>query len=96
MKVQSLVLGLALAVAGSAFATTVTQERTVTRSTPHGTMTRHVVRTRDEPVVRHATRHVLVVNNHAHRHHVKKVVIIHPAHHGRHLVNRTVVVHRHV
>ena len=95
MKLQSLALGLALAMAGSAFATTVTHEKTVTRVTPNGTVTRHVVRTDDHDGYRapHPYRKVVVVHP-QHRHHVKKVVIVHPAHHGRYAENRTVVVHR--
>lgn len=93
MKLQTLALGLALAVAGSAFAAT--HETTVTKVTPHGTVTKHVVRTNDrDDMYRHRhVRKVVVVNPH-HRHHVKKVVIVHPAHHGHYAVNRTVVVHR--
>ena len=95
MKLQSLALGLALAMAGSAFAATVTHERTVVRETPDGTVTRHVVRTndRDEYRAPHQYRKVVVVHPQHHRH-VKKVVIVHPAHHGRYAENRTVVVHR--
>jgi hypothetical protein len=96
MKLQNLVLGLALAVAGSAFAAT-THETTVTRVTPHGTVTRHVVRTSERQDLRHGQRnHVkkVVVIHPSHRQ-VRKVVIVHPAQHGRHVANRTVVVHRH-
>jgi hypothetical protein len=92
MKLQTLALGLALAMAGSAFAAT-TRDITVTRDTPHGTVTKHIVKTHDDDRLRE--RHVrrVVVMHPQHRHHVKKVVILHPAHHGRHEVNRTVVIH---
>jgi len=96
MKLQNLALGLALAVAGSAFAATVTHETTVTKTTPHGTVTRHIVRSNDRDDyyrAHHQYRRVVVVHP-QHRHHMKKVVIVHPAHHGRYAVNRTVVVHR--
>jgi len=97
MKLQSLALGLALAAAGSAFAATTTHETTVTRETPNGTVTRHIVRTTgQEPVYQHGYTHrVVVVNPPHHRHHhYRKVVVVHPAHHGHYAVNRTVVVHR--
>ena len=94
MKLQALALGLAFAVAGTAFAAT--KEVTVTKDTPNGVVTKHIVRTNDrDDMVRLHHRHVkkvVVVNPH-HRH-VKKVVIVHPAHHGRYAVNRTVVIHR--
>jgi hypothetical protein len=92
MKLQTLALGLALAMAGSAFAAT-TRDITVTRDTPHGTVTKHIVKTNDDARHRnHAMKHVVVVQP-QHRHHAKKVVIYHPARHGRHEVNRTVVIH---
>lgn len=86
MKLQSIALGLALAMAGSAFAATV--ERTVTHVTPNGTVTRHVVTTRHQPM-----RHVVVREVHRHPRHVNRVVVVHPRH-GNVAVNRTVVVHR--
>lgn len=93
MKMQNLVLGLALAVAGSAFAAS-THETTVTRVTPHGTVTRHIVRTTQrQDMHRHPMKKVVVV--HPNHRHAKKVVIVHPAQHGRHVAHRTVVVHRH-
>ncbi|MEJ8837163.1 hypothetical protein [Ramlibacter sp. AN1133] len=93
MKLQTLALGLALAMAGSAFAAT-TGDITVTRDTPHGTVTRHIVKTNDD--ARHRDRHMkrVVVVHPQHRHHVRKVVVYHPARHGRHEVNRTVVIHK--
>jgi NAD(P)H-dependent flavin oxidoreductase YrpB (nitropropane dioxygenase family) len=92
MKLQALALGLAFAVAGTAFAAT--KEVTVTKDTPHGVVTKHLVRTNDMDRVHH--RHVKkVVMVSPHHRHVKKVVIVHPAHHGRYAVNRTVVIHRH-
>lgn len=102
MKLQHLALGLTLAVAGSAFAATTTHETTVTRVTPHGTVTKHVVRTDDrhhpaKKVVvvnrHHPAKRVVVINNH-HRHHApQKVVIVRP--HERHAtVTRQVVVRR--
>ena len=96
MKLQTLALGLALAVAGSAFAAT--HETTVVRETPNGTVTRHIVRTNERQDIhhrhhRHHMRHVVVVHHPNHRYD-KKVVVVHPAHHGRDEVNRTVVVHR--
>jgi len=95
MKLQTLALGLALAVAGSAFAATVTHETTVTRVGPNGTTTRHVVRTNAHPpMYRHGYAHRVVVVNPPRHHHYRKVVIVHPAHHGHYAVNRTVVVHR--
>lgn len=94
MKLQTLALGLALAVAGSAFAAT-THETTVTRVGPNGTVTRHIVRTNNhERVVHHRyVRRVVVVNPPHYRHHERHVVVVHPAHHGHYAVNRTVVVH---
>ena len=95
MKLQTLALGLALAFAGSAFAAT-THETTVTKETPHGTVTKHIVRTSDRNVVvhhRHHARKVVLVKHPNHRYE-KKVVVLHPATHGRNVVNRTVVVHR--
>ncbi|GAB3668657.1 hypothetical protein [Ramlibacter alkalitolerans] len=93
MKLQNLALGLALALAGSAFAATTTRDITVTRDTPHGTVTRHIVKTQgnDRLHERHVRR--VVVVHPQQRHHMKKVVVVHPAHHGRHEVNRTVVIH---
>jgi hypothetical protein len=89
-------------VAGSAFAAT--HETTVTRVTPHGTVTKHIVRTNDRPEYRHVKKVVVV---HPHQRHYKKVVvmhpqhrparkvvIVHPAHHGHYAQNRTVVIHR--
>ena len=95
MKLQTLALGLAFALAGSAFAAT-THDITVTRETPHGTVTKHIVRTNDD-ARHHGDRHMrrVVVVHPQHYRHVRKVVIVHPAEHGRHVVNRTVVVHRH-
>jgi len=97
MKLQTLALGLALAFAGSAFAATTTHETTITRDTPNGTVTKHIVRTNDREVVlprhRHHMRKVVVMQHPAHRHHMKKVVVLHPASHGRTVVNPTVVVH---
>ena len=92
MKLQSIALGVAFALAGSAFAAT-TRDITVTRNTPNGTVTKHIVRTNND-AREHAMRRVVIVHP-QHRRHVKKVVIIHPAHHGHHYVNRTVVIHRH-
>ena len=90
-QLQTLAIGLAFALAGSAFAAT-TRDVTVTHDTPHGTVTKHIVKTRDE-VRPHHLRHVAVVHPRHHRH-MKKVVIYHPAHHGRHEANRTVVHHK--
>jgi len=106
MKLQTIAVGLALAVAGSAFAAT--HETTVTRVTPHGTVTKHIVRTNDRQDVynhRHHVKKVVVVHpQHRNMHRVvvvhpqhrpaKKVVIVHPANHGSYAQNRTVVVHR--
>jgi hypothetical protein len=95
MKLQNLALGLALAVAGSAFAAT-THETTVTRETPNGTVTKHIVRTNERQDVYHGHRHTarkVVVVHHPQRHHVKKVVIVHPERRDHVAVNRTVVVH---
>ena len=93
MKLQTLALGLALAVAGSAFAAT--HETTVTKVTPHGTVTKHIVRHDRDDMARHRNvRKVVIVNPHHHRHHAKKVVIVRPAHHGHYAVNRTVIVQR--
>jgi hypothetical protein len=88
MKFQSIAVGLALAMAGSAFAATVTHEKTITRVTPHGTVTRHVVQTKHQPM-----RHVVVRDVHRHPRHVNRVVVLHPRH-DHVAVNRTVVVHR--
>jgi hypothetical protein len=93
MKLQTLALGLALAMAGSAFAAT-TRDITVTRDTPHGTVTKHIVKTNDD--ARHRNQHlrrVAILHPQHHHHHAKKVVIYHPARHGRHEDNRTVVIH---
>jgi len=92
MKLQAVALGLALAVAGSAFAAT--HETTVTKVTPHGTVTKHIVRSNEHDMYNRHLRRVVVVHP-EHRHHVKKVVIVHPAHHGNYASNRTVVIHRH-
>lgn len=93
MKLQTLALGLALAMAGSAFAAQ-TRDITVTRGTPHGTVTKHIVKTSGNDRLReHHLRRVVVVHP-QHRHHMKKVVISHPAHYGRHEASRKVVVHR--
>lgn len=90
MKLHTLALGLALTVAGSAFAAT--HEATIVKDTPHGTVTKHIVRTND--MERRHVRHVRKVVIVHPRHHVKHVVVVHPAHHGRYAVNRTVVLHR--
>jgi len=93
MKLQNLALGLGLAfaMAGSAFAAT-TRDITVTKDTPHGTVTKHIVKTNNDARLRtHPMKRVAVVHP-QHRHHAKKVVIYHPARHGHHEVNRTVVV----
>ena len=95
MKLHNLALGLVLAVAGSAFATTT--HTTVTRVTPNGTVTKHIVRTSERQDVYHGHRNhmrkVVVVQHPQHRH-VKKVVIVRPAHRSHVAVNRTVVIHR--
>jgi hypothetical protein len=92
MKLQSLALGLALVVAGTA-SMAATHETTVTRVTPHGTVTKHIVRSNERDMYRHHdVRKVVVMHPQHYRHHVKKVVIVHPAHHGHYAVNRTVVV----
>jgi hypothetical protein len=96
MKFQQLALGLALVVAGSAFAAT-SRDVTVTRVTPHGTVTKHVVRTSGRADMHHRNVRKVVVVHHPVQRHVKKVVIVHPAHHynhNQHAVNRTVVIHR--
>ena len=91
MKLQTLALGLALAMAGSAFAAS-TRDITVTRNTPNGTVTKHIVKTSNNDRFRtHHMRRVVVM--HPQHRHVKKVVIYHPARHGHHEVNRTVVIH---
>jgi hypothetical protein len=94
MKLQSLALGLALVAAGSA-AFAATSETTVTRETPHGVVTRHIVRT-NEPVVHHYrhVRRVVLVPPHHYHHQYRHVVVVHPAHHGHYASNRTVVIHR--
>jgi hypothetical protein len=86
MKLHNIALGLALAVAGSAFAAT-THETTVTRVTPHGTVTKHIVRTNDR---HHPAKRVVIVNRH-HPRHVQKVVVMHPQH--RRHVQKVVVMH---
>jgi hypothetical protein len=93
MKLQTLALGLALAVAGSAFAATVTHETTVTRDTPNGTVTRHIVRTNDTMYRHGYQRRVVVVSPPHYHHHYRHVVVVRPAHHGHYAVNRTVIVH---
>jgi hypothetical protein len=95
MKLQTLALGLAFALAGSAFAAT-TRDVTVTHDTPNGTITRHIVRTHEDSrdFGRHHLRRVVVVHPQHHRHH-RKVVIVEPTHHRHHHADRTVVVHRH-
>ena len=93
---QSLALGLALAVAGSAFAATA-HETTVTRVTPHGTVTKHIVRTNERQDLRYGhrshVRKVVVMKHPTHRYN-RHVVVVHPATHGSTVANRTVVIHR--
>ena len=93
MKLQTLALGLALAVAGTA--SMAASETTVTKVTPHGTVTKHIVRSNEHDMYRHHNvRKVVVMHPQHYRHHVKKVVIVRPAHHhGHYAVNRTVIVH---
>ena len=93
MKLQTLALGLALAMAGSAFAAQ-TRDITITRNTPNGTVTKHIVKTNDRERFEHRHMRRVVVVHPQHHRHVKKVVIYHPAYHGRHVANRTVVIHR--
>ena len=103
MKLQSIALGLTLAIAGSAFAAT-THETTVTRVTPHGTVTKHVVRTNEHRVYRHVNRVVVTHPQHRNMHRVvvvhpqhrpaRKVVIVHPSNRGHYAQSRTVIVHR--
>jgi hypothetical protein len=104
MKLQTIALGLTLAVAGSAFAAT--HETTVTRVTPNGTVTKHIVRNdRDDMYQHRHVKKVVIVHPQRHYNHrvvvmhpqyrpAKKVVIVHPAHHGHYAQNRTVVIHR--
>jgi hypothetical protein len=88
MKLRTVALTLALALAGSAFAATTTTETTVTRETPNGTVTKHVVKVHPhhrrvikKVVVRRAPvhhRHVASVKPHHHKvsHPQRKVVVI--------------------
>ena len=88
MKLRNVALTLAIALAGSAFAATTT-ETTVTRETPHGTVTKHIVKVKPnhhrvvkKVVVRRAPvvhRHVAYVKPHHHKvsHPQRKVVVIH-------------------
>ena len=89
MNLRNIAAILAIAATGTAFAATT--ETTVTRETPHGTVTKHIVkvqpnrhhRVAHNVVVHRAplrhTRHVVYVNPHHHRvmHHARKVVVIH-------------------
>jgi hypothetical protein len=94
MKLQTLAFGAVLAVASSFAAQA--QETTVTRVTPHGTVTRHIVRTNDRQDwrhgYRHSDRHVVVM--HPDHRHARRVVIVQPARHRHYAADRTVVVHR--
>lgn len=98
-KLQTLALGLAFALAGSAFAGTMTRDVTVTHQTPHGAVTRHVVRTHEDArdYGRHHHMKRVVRVNHGHHYgqyrHVRRVEVVHPSRHGHYAVNRTVVVH---
>ena len=87
MNLRHIAMVLALAATGTAFAATTT-ETTVTRDTPHGTVTRHIVKVKPNHhrVVKRTVvyrtpmhhRHVSYVNNHhrvSHAH--RKVVVLH-------------------
>ncbi len=103
MKLQTLLLGLALAVSGAAFAHEGgggDRDVTVIRNPQDHTVTRIVRREHRRDFDRdfdrdRAVRHVVILHPH-HRHHrvVRKVVLVHPAHPGRTVVHRTVIVHR--
>jgi hypothetical protein len=91
MKLQTIVLGLALAVSGTAFARNVT----VVRHNPDGSVTRIVRHVSDGDHVR-IRRDVYVNPGHHYgwygNHHYRRVVILHPAHHHRYVVRRTTVI----
>jgi hypothetical protein len=91
LKSFALAATVALAGAGSAFAAV--HETTVTRVTPHGTVTRHIVR-HDEPRMKRVrvVRRVVWVDHHGNRH-VRKVITwrLVPAR-TAHVINRHVVV----
>jgi hypothetical protein len=91
LKSFALAATVALAGAGSAFAAV--HETTITRVTPHGTVTRHIVR-RDEPRMQRVrvVRRVVWVDHHGNRH-VRKVITwrLVPAR-TAHVINRHVVV----
>ena len=72
MKLQTLALGLTLAVAGSAFAAT--HETDVTRVTPNGTVTKHIVR---HPAYHHVHRVVIVHPAHHGHYAVNRTVVVH-------------------
>jgi hypothetical protein len=84
MKLRHIALALALAVTGSAFATT-TIEKTTVRDTPNGTVTRHVVKVK--PHKRHHVKHVVIYRAPVKRHYAVR------HHHHRHYA---VIRHDHV
>lgn len=83
MKLRNIALTLALVATGTAFAATTT-ETTVTKETPHGTVTKHIVRV--NPNHRHLVKRTVVYREPVVRHHYRHVPHVrHPAvvvHHG--------------
>jgi hypothetical protein len=83
MKMHQLALALVLAVTGTAFAATTTT--TVTRDTPHGTVTKKIVKVSNHH--RPRVRHVVVVRKPVHRHYAVN-------HHRNQVVHRKVIIDR--
>jgi hypothetical protein len=94
MKLQTIVLGLALAVSGAAFAQEGHRDVTVVRH-GDGNVTR-IVRRDGRDFDRDQMRRVIVNPGHHYgwygNHHYRRVVILHPAHHHRYVVRRTTVI----
>lgn len=82
MKLRNIALTLALVATGTAFAATTT-ETTVTKETPHGTVTKHIVRV--NPNHRHIVKRTVVYNAPVVRHHYR---------HVRHVRHPAIVVHQ--
>lgn len=82
MKLRNIALTLALVATGTAFAATTT-ETTVTKETPHGTVTKHIVRV--NPNHRHIVKRTVVYHAPVVRHHYR---------HVRHVRHPAIVVHQ--
>jgi hypothetical protein len=76
MKLRNIALTLALVATGTAFAATT--ETTVTRETPHGTVTRHIVRTNNHRHVNHVVVYRAPVHHHyRHAMHRRATYVVH-------------------